>query len=72
VHPVEAIKDFNYLDAKGALEVELAPFGRFQTGTTIQAPLYYPPVGLNGCTDMTPPEHIADKYNMHWKGFVIV
>ena len=35
VHPTDAVQDFNYLKATGAIETILAPFGRFQTGTTI-------------------------------------
>jgi hypothetical protein len=35
IHPVESVSDFNFLQATGAIEVDLAPFGRFQTGITI-------------------------------------
>ncbi len=35
MHPSDAVQDFNYLKATGAIETILAPFGRFQTGITI-------------------------------------
>ena len=61
------------MEATGALDVEIAHFGRFQTGTSIQAQLFYPPVVTNGCGDMTPPsDDIKARYNMDWQGFVIV
>ena len=37
------------MGATGAIQVRLASFGRFQTGTTIQAPVYFPVNGNNGC-----------------------
>ena len=33
------------------MEVELAKFGRFQTGTSIQAPVYMLGYQFNGCLD---------------------
>ena len=44
VQPSSAINKFDFMKATGALEVEIAHFGRFQTGTSIQAPLFFPPV----------------------------
>ena len=70
VHPVDVIKNFNYKGVEGGMNVKLAPFGRFQTGTSIQAPLFYPPVGIDGCSDMTSSQR--EKYNMYWKGFVLL
>ena len=70
--PSTAVDKFNYKNATGALEVELAHFGRFQTGTSITAPLFYPPVAEDACGDMTPSDEVKETYNMEWKGFVIV
>lgn len=72
VHPSDAVKNFNYSGATGAISVKLAKFGRYQTGTSIQAPLYYPPVGIDACREMTPPDNIKENFNMQWQGFVIV
>ena len=60
VHPPEAQEMFNYAGASGAFEVKLAPFGRFQTGTSIQAPVYMLRDGFNGCdeTDMNDEKHV--------------
>ena len=66
------METFNHLNATGALDVRIAHFGRFQTGTSIQAPLFYPPVAQDGCGDMRPSDDIKERYNMEWKGFVIV
>ena len=51
VQPPEAAANFNYMETPGAMEVELAKFGRFQTGTSIQAPVYMLGYQFNGCLD---------------------
>ena len=56
VHPTSAVDQFNYMNATGAMQVTLAAFGRFQTGTSIQAPLFYPPTNLDGCDPSFMPE----------------
>jgi len=38
----------------------------------MKAPLFFPPVATNACSDMKLPEHLQTKYNMDWHGFVIV
>ena len=72
VHPFNALEDFEFMGTKGAIRAALAPFGHFQTGISITAPLYLPAVGQHGCSDMKLPEEMSDSYNMHWNGFVIV
>ena len=74
VKPSTAVDKFNYKNATGAIEVRLAHFGRFQTGTSIQGPLFYPPFNTDGCEDidLVPKETTERLYNMDWKGFVIV
>ena len=72
VTPSTIVDKFNYKGATGALEVQMAHFGRYQTGTSITAPLFYPPVAEDGCGDMTPTDEMKETYNMEWKGFVIV
>ena len=52
--------------------MRLASFGRFQTGTSIQAPLFVPHHNPDACDDMTVPEHMKDTINAEWHGFVIV
>lgn len=66
----ENVNHFNYMGTVGALDVELANFGRFQTGTSIQAPVYYPKDTPMGCRvlDTT----AAAKDHAHHKGFVLV
>ena len=71
VHPTTALETFNYKGATGAIDVELAKFGRFQTGTSIVAPLFFPPLNFDGCNSMVA-HHIATRFNMEWKGFVIL
>ena len=50
VHPIDKVKDFNFQEATGALDVWLAPFGRFQTGVSIQGPVAIPEKDITGCT----------------------
>lgn len=57
---------------EGELDVMIAHFGRFQTGTSIQAQLFYPPVVTDACKDMNPSDEVRQRHNMEWKGFVIV
>ena len=66
------MQKFNYKGTLGAINAELAKFGRFQTGTSIQAPLFYPHIETDGCKDMVSPDHIKEGYNMDWRGFVIL
>lgn len=35
VYPSSAVADFDFMKATGAIDVEIAHFGRFQTGTSI-------------------------------------
>jgi hypothetical protein len=73
VHPTTAIDKFNYKSSTGAIDVKLANFGRFQTGTSIQAPLFYPPTNVAACEPFTQPlEEFADLYDMNWNGFLMV
>ena len=52
VHPNSAVDDFDFMDAPGAIRATLAPFGRFQTGISMQAPVYKNPLGIYGCEDL--------------------
>ena len=71
VHPVNEVKEFLFRGATGAIQVELAKFGRFQTGTSIQAQLFAPPedFSIDGCSDLI--DFDADN-NMNYHGFVIL
>lgn len=57
VHPPDAVEFFNHEGRAGGIEVELAKFGRFQTGTAIMAPLQVPEFNYDGCRE----EFVADK-----------
>ena len=55
------------------MKVTLASFGRFQTGTSVQAPLYYPLANLDGCLDSFRPDGVETHgAELEMKGFVMV
>lgn len=56
IKPQDKIADFDFMGAHGAIRTHLAPFGKFQTGITFKAPLYFPPIGSHGCSEMTLPK----------------
>ena len=72
IKPQDKIADFDFMGAHGAIRTHLAPFGKFQTGITFKAPLYFPPIGSHGCSEMTLPKEFEGQFNMHWRGFVMV
>lgn len=72
VHPSDAVSSFNYSGATGAIKVSLAKFGRFQTGTSIQAPLYYPGLNIDGCGDFSLDNELKASFKSHQPGFFIV
>ena len=67
MHPSDSVAFFNYMSATGAIDVQLANFGRYQTGTSIQGPLFYPNVHKDACGEV-----LSENENFQWHGFVIV
>ena len=72
VHPANAIPAFNMDGVIGEIAVALANFGRYQTGTTIQAPVYIPPANYHGCDGDFIGDADANLYDLDWKGFVLL
>ena len=75
MHPSSAVGTFNHMNATGALDVRIAHFGRFQTGTSITAPLFYSVVdedGWDGCDDTMIDEDEENISDINFKGFVLV
>ena len=79
MHPLDVADKFSFMQVKGAIRAKLAPFGHFQTGISITAPLYVPPFNLHACDEIALPAgmgYMIDKddflVNMHWRGFVLV
>ena len=51
----------------------MARFGKFQTGVSIQAPVFVPKNNRAGCLDdFEFEQEMADKYDLHMKGFVLL
>ena len=53
VQPGDVAEQFEYMHIPGALQVNLAKFGRYQTGTSIQAPLFFSKENPKGCNNDT-------------------
>ena len=69
MNPTMAVSKFKYKATPGAIRVDLANFGRFQTGTSIHGSLKYPPIGSDACDEMLLEDHILENYS---HGFVLV
>ena len=61
MHPSDSVAFFDYMNATGAIQVELANFGRFQTGTSIQGRLYYPFYNEDACYPIEDIDHWNDE-----------
>ena len=75
VHPTdsEVQKRFYYRNVAGALEAHLANFGKYQYGTSINAPLYLPRWSSNGCEQILEEEWTYAALNkLNFNGFVIL
>ena len=50
--PRDFAQQFDYKHKEGAIAAYLANFGRFQFGTSISAPVYYPLMMNTACENM--------------------
>lgn len=72
LNPRDFAEKFNYESKEGAMEAHLANFGRFQFGTSISAPIYYPLIHTKACESMVEEAELATENKLGYNGFVIV